>query len=446
MRPVVPSRGHASHHTLSVRRRTALLAASFTVGAILLLTLWPLPEQAWQAAQSPLSCLVCGDQGLQDVIQNVIMLVPLGLLLALGGVRPRTAALLALLLSCAIEFLQYTVVTGRDASLSDVITNTAGAFLGALLAPHLSLFLRPSRRAALNLALAAAGLWAAAWAFGAWAITTDPGRGGWRGRVSNDLPGAPPFNGEVVAAFLDGTALAPAPAALPPEVEQAFARDSFVLEGSVRPGPAIALRENIVTVIDTPSGAGPANGNLVMLFNRASTVGILGYRVNAARLRLRTPSYPLGRIFNVPVGEEVRFRIARTAGSIHASAQGMGPELTAEYRLGPELLWSVMAPRTPQPTGIWNVEAFLWAAALLAVAGYWGARAGKPLVPGLLIVIAVAVQIAVPRIQPVAPQSLLGWVMLLGGLAVGLLSARKSPVAAAGQAPVPLLPPPDPTP
>jgi hypothetical protein len=418
-----------------VRRRSAFLAAAFIVAAILLLTLWPLPDQGWQARQSPLLCLICGDQGAQDVFQNLLMLIPLGLVLGLGGVRPRMAALLAFLLSFAVETLQYTVATGRDASLSDVITNTAGAALGAWLVRYLPHLLRPSQRAARPMALAAVLLWAGAWLFGAWAISTDPGRGGWRGRVANDLPGTPPFNGEVVAAFLDGTALAVVPAALPPEVEQAFARDSFVLEGSVRPGPPIALRENIVTVIDTPAKDTGAVGNLVMVFNRAATVGTIGFRLNAARLRLRTPTFFLGRIFNVPVDEEVRFHVARSAGLVHASAQGVGPALVAEYRLGPELLWSVLAPRSPRPTTMWNLEAFLWAAALLGISGFWGARSGSAGVLAIAFLIAVVVQLGVPRLQPVSAQSPLGWSMLLGGLLLGAVaghrSIRPAPVAVA---------------
>lgn len=408
-----------------MRRRTAFLAAVFILAAILLLTLWPLPEQAAQADRSPITCLVCGDQGMQDVLQNVLMLLPLGLALGLGGVRPRTAALGAFLLSLAVETLQYTVVTGRDASLSDVLTNTAGAFLGAWLAPHLPLLLRPSRRAAGPMAVGAVLLWAGAWLFGAWAISTDPGRGGWRGRVANDLPGTPPFNGEVVAAFLDGTPLAVAPARMPPGVEQAFARDSFVLEGSVRPGPAIALRENIVTVIDAPR-EGASAGNLVMVFNRAATVGVIGFRVNAARLLLRTPSFPLGRIFNVPVHEEVRFHVARTSGMLRALAQGVGPELATEYRLGPELLWSVLSPRTPQPSTLWKLESFLWAAGLLGIAGFWGARSGRAGVPLAVLLVAVVVQLIVPRLQPVSAQSPLGWIMLLAGLLAGAVLGHRS--------------------
>jgi hypothetical protein len=408
-----------------VRRRSAFLAAVFIVAAILLLTLWPLPEQSWQAARSPLSCLVCGDQGTQDVIQNVLMLLPLGLVLGLGGVRPRIAALIAFLLSLAVETLQYTVVPGRDASLSDVITNTAGAALGAWLAPRLPLLLRPSQRAARPMAMLAVLLWSGAWLFGAWAISTDPGHGGWRGRVANDLPGAPPFNGEVVAAFLDGTALAVVPAALPPEVEHAFARDSFVLEGSVRPGPAIAPKENIVTIIDGRGGA-TTSSNLVMVFNRASTMGIIGFRLNSSRLRLRTPAFPLGRIFNVPVNEEVRFRVSRVAGILRASAQGVGPELSTKYRLGPELLWSMIASRTPRPTALWNLEAFLWAAVLLGVAGFWGGRSGRVGVLAGAFMIAVAVQWVVPRMQPVSAQSPLGWSMLLGGLLLGAVAGHRS--------------------
>ena len=206
------SRGRAAGPWRRVIRRTALQAAAGLIVVILLLTLWPLPGQAYRASLSPIYCLVCGDQGMQDVIQNVIMLLPLGLLLGLAGFRPGRAALVAFGLALMIETLQYFVVPGRDAALSDVVTNTTGAWLGALLAPRLPLLLRPGPRPATRLALAAVVGWAAAWVFGAWASSSNTGAGNWRGRAPNDLPDARAFSGAVEEVAINGTRLLLAPA------------------------------------------------------------------------------------------------------------------------------------------------------------------------------------------------------------------------------------------
>jgi VanZ family protein len=408
-----------------VSRRLALLAAALLVVAILLLTLWPLPEQAYRASLSPVTCLVCGGQGVQDVIQNIIMLLPLGLALGLAGVRPRTVALGAFGLAVLVESLQYAIVTGRDASLSDVVTNTTGAALGAMLAPHLPTLLRPGRRAAAKLGIGMTVLWAAAWLFGAWAMQGNVGAGHWRGRFPGDLPDAPAVSGEAVRASIGGASIGLAPVSLPMEVEQGFARDSFTLSVVVRPGPAMAPRENVVTVIDVRQDDRVANNSLVMVLNRVQARALLSLRINAARVRLRTPSFNLGPAFDVPPGGEVTLDIARARGRLSAAARG-GPALATEYRMGPELLWSVLAPRTPQPGLAWMVEAFLWSTALLLVAGYWCGRSGARSVVLLALFLAILTQVTTPRLLAVADQSGLGWTMLLGALIIGHALGRRT--------------------
>ncbi|HET7241044.1 MAG TPA: VanZ family protein, partial [Gemmatimonadales bacterium] len=61
-----------------------------------------------------------------DVFLNLLLFVPLGAGLRLAGWRWRSVVLGAALVSFTVELLQYTVVTGRDASLSDLLTNTTG--------------------------------------------------------------------------------------------------------------------------------------------------------------------------------------------------------------------------------------------------------------------------------------------------------------------------------
>ncbi len=67
---------------------------------------------------------------------NVILLLPLGMLapLRLGWFHHvGKVALSGLLLSCAIETAQFFLIPGRVASTDDIVLNTTGAAVGALL-------------------------------------------------------------------------------------------------------------------------------------------------------------------------------------------------------------------------------------------------------------------------------------------------------------------------
>ena len=78
--------------------RTGLLA--FALLAILVATLWPVYEarpQTW------VSCIVCGEHGVADVLLNIVLFLPLGVALGLGGRRIPQCVLLAALLSATSE-------------------------------------------------------------------------------------------------------------------------------------------------------------------------------------------------------------------------------------------------------------------------------------------------------------------------------------------------------
>ena len=75
---------------------------------------------------------------------------------------------------------------------------------------------------------------------------------------------------------------------------------------------------------------------------------------------------------------------------------------------------------------LWSVESFLWGAVLLGLAGYWGLRSARISVVLIALVISVAGQLAVPLYFPVARQSLLGWLMLMGGLVLGAVIGRRT--------------------
>lgn len=138
--------------------RVSRVVLTLSTAAILVATLRP---DLSRGAQAWASCILCGGRGTADALVNLILFAPLGVGLALAGVRARRATLMGALLSALIELAQ-TAIPGRDPSLGDVLFNTLGTVAGVtavLLAPRaLSL---PAPRAA-RLSLAAAGAFAGA--------------------------------------------------------------------------------------------------------------------------------------------------------------------------------------------------------------------------------------------------------------------------------------------
>jgi glycopeptide antibiotics resistance protein len=121
------------------RLATALLAYVASITAVVTL----LPFQF--AIPSHPRVMLAG--GLVDVLANVALFVPLGFLYAVArqdaNVPPHKIALLALAVSASIESIQIFEIT-RYASISDVVSNGAGAYIGAWLQYRLS------RRIAVN--------------------------------------------------------------------------------------------------------------------------------------------------------------------------------------------------------------------------------------------------------------------------------------------------------
>ena len=115
------------------RLATALLVYVAVITAVVTL----LPFQF--AVPTEARVMVAG--GMLDILANVALFVPLGFLYALArpdaSVSPRQILLIGLAGSAAIESVQLFEVT-RFASLSDVIANGAGAYIGAVMQGRLA--------------------------------------------------------------------------------------------------------------------------------------------------------------------------------------------------------------------------------------------------------------------------------------------------------------------
>src|SRR3712207_2032131 len=98
-------------------RRAGRLVGALALAFVAVATLTPTPG----TPPTPPTCIVCGRVGGVDVLLNVLLFVPLGLGLRLAGLSRWRALALAGLTTLGIESLQFAVVTGRDASLSDLL-------------------------------------------------------------------------------------------------------------------------------------------------------------------------------------------------------------------------------------------------------------------------------------------------------------------------------------
>ncbi len=86
----------------------------------------------------PWTCLVCGGAGITDLLLNLLLFTPLGLLGHRLGWSLTRCLGLALLCTLTIELTQYFLIIGRDGTLSDVVTNTLGGGAGWLIARALA--------------------------------------------------------------------------------------------------------------------------------------------------------------------------------------------------------------------------------------------------------------------------------------------------------------------
>lgn len=85
------------------------------------------------AREEPIAwCIRCGPFWLSDAISNVVLFLPFGAALTLGGAGVWRSALMGSALSLAIESLQYAgLPPGRTTSFADWLMNTSGAAIGA---------------------------------------------------------------------------------------------------------------------------------------------------------------------------------------------------------------------------------------------------------------------------------------------------------------------------
>lgn len=125
-------------------RRVALWLGSLYLVALALIALWPTPVDRIANRQLVRILIKLHDHGvpswfsyaLIEFSANVMLFLPVGMLgvILLGSARWWMAVVIGFAASCLIELSQLIFLPARFATPVDVIANTLGATLGALLA------------------------------------------------------------------------------------------------------------------------------------------------------------------------------------------------------------------------------------------------------------------------------------------------------------------------
>jgi hypothetical protein len=402
--------------TRDLVRRLGGSLAGLGLAAIMLLTLFPNPGQVPAVAITPLLCLVCGESGSADVLLNILLFMPLGAGLRLLGWPWRRVAAAAALLSLGVEATQHFVLPGRDASLSDVITNTTGGTIGAALASRLGLLLVPGPAAAGRLAGGAALAWLGVLAFTALAMSPWAPAEPLRGYCTASYRTGESFSGTARSATLNGVEV-PCDADLPPALAEGMRGGDLTLNLEAATGHPSDGRQ-LVYVVRAP------RASLVVVAQNGRAL-LFSAPTFAQRLRLYPPLVRLPEAVPGREGVPVEIHAEVRGRRMRLAAAAGGPERTVELALSPAQGWTTVLQGGLEPGTPLRLAAALWLGFLLLPAGYWAGFTARP-ARGMagVIVLAAAGLALVPRLTGFEPSHWSEWLGAGVGAAVGWALSR----------------------
>jgi hypothetical protein len=395
------------------RRRLGATLASVGLLAILVLTLYPNPRQAPVADHTPLLCLVCGESGGADVVLNLLLFIPLAAGLVLLGWSQGRVVAACFLLSLGVETLQFAAHTGRDASLSDLLTNTASGVLGAALARRVNLLLAPGPVLARRLSLAAAAAWLGILVFTAVSMRPWAPAGRLRNYCTASYPTGEIFSGTARTMTLNGVALG-CDTDLP---RGGIRRGEVALETVALAGDP-SLGRRVIHLVRTPS-------TTLMVLAQQGRTAVFHAATLAEAFRLFAPAVRLQGAFPSRPGGPVELDAGTDGRRLRLSAAHHEGRRQVELPLSPSYGWTLLFPVPIGPGAVLRIVAALWLAGLILPSAYWAGLGARPTVAlGLLGVVAIAGLGLVPALTGLDRVHWSDWLGVGGGVAVGWALAQ----------------------
>ena len=420
---MLPPKGSAD---LTQRRTAGLVVTLFGTGLIAALTLVPHPREIGHALATPLWCLLCGSLGTEDAVLNVLLFLPLGLGLALLGLRWRPALLVTVATTVLIETLQMKVVIGRDASLGDLITNTLGGSLGFLLYRRWAWVAHPNPSRALRLLGAGCGLWVAVQTGTAWLLAPSLPRTVYYGQWAPELGHLETFHGAVLAASINGE---PIPGTRLPEsvsarVREALLGDSVVIRVEATVGPPTEGLAPIFSMYDHQHTE-------ILLVGQDGRDVEFGIRQRAAAFRLRNPAIALPETAPPHPGDTIRIATGIAGKRFFVTASGAGTTRSRTLGFSPSWGWSFILPYDDAFGPMTRPLTALWIGGFMFPLSYWGGRSraegrhgrGAKELAAILLTLVIGLGV-VPAAFGLPPVHWSEWVAALVGVGGGWLLAQ----------------------
>lgn len=360
------------------RRAIAYAAVAAALLVIGVATLWPTQESEFALEHF---CLLCGTLGLQDFLDNVLLFLPLGVALRLVGLGRSRAVVVTAIVTATVEFLQYKVVAGRDASIGDLVSNTLGGALGVALADGWRHLLLPTPRVARGLALLGSLGWLAVLGLTAWGLGPSVVPGVYEVEWTPDDPRLSEYHGVLLSALIDGRPAPPGPLRDGDAVLDALRRQRLRLEVLATTGNERSEFAPIARVMQVDRGRDTSE--LVAIGQRGCDAEF-HVRLRVGGLRLRGPAIGVPRVFpcgglsdraqGEPEGDSIALTGLLEGSALRVTTVRGGATTSRVLDLTPTLGWSFFLPWTYAFGGTdWPLSA-LWAGGLLLAVGYWAGR------------------------------------------------------------------------
>lgn len=373
-----------------------------------ILTLYPFDVEVATRAFGPI--------GTSDLVANVLLFLPLGVGLWLSGLRAIQCALIGLAASGFIELAQL-IVPGRVSTPRDLVMNTVGAYVGAVLT-GVVFRLRGAQRTGPLVAISAFLAVAAVAATGALLAPRLPPMAMYA-QWTPDFPHFDRYEGKVTDVRLGDEPLPYATIAQPARVRRLLMNAAH-LTVKATAGPPTARPAPVFSIYDRDYGE-------VLLIGVDGEDAILRRRTLSADLRLAQPTLRVrGALAGVKAGDPLTLA-AWFLGNGTACLQ-VNDTSHCDLGVTVGLSWAVL--RYPQRLGpvIEPIARPIWMGLLLLPLGFWSRRSRATVLAWLATGLGIAVAV---RLTPLLDPTLLEIGGGLAGAALGVWLSRKARAHAA---------------
>jgi len=405
-------------------RRFAFALVVLGLAAIAWLTLRPA-----HASSSPIDshlCVICGPLAGVDILLNTLLFVPLGVGLNLSGLSFWKAVLICFALSLSIETAQAFIVRGRDATLSDILTNTSGGSIGFWSARTAPTWLAPSRKGAASLAATWGAIWLLIQIVSSYSFSPSLSPSQYHGETAHQPGGLAGFHGQVASARI-GTIPIP---------NSAFPDSRSIRQLLLNGAPIVAvvrLAEPTPFFAPIIRVADDKQREITSIAEQGDQL-VFSIRTGASNLRLREPAFGMPGVFAGarPPANSAAETLAISArfndGTVRLVAQTRSAHRELNFSSRAALAWTVVLPFHGhlESGGMERVATFLWTSVLLIPIGYWAATLARQFervaalsLVGVLAALLAAGLILVPAAFALRGATPLDWIAAVSGVGIG---------------------------